>query len=267
MAQRESDPAHGVRAADEGKAAVSEHIRDFAQEIGGRVSRRLVYGTGYCLLLLITAYSAVIVKESRQAPPLIAIESVKVVEPGNSSAALTAPGEVSVLEPGVFGPPFMGQVFALPSEPIPTSVAIAQVSLAPVSIPAVSGEMRWFNGRPVKPGRTVLMIVTGYSPDARSCGESADGYTATMHSVETNAFQLVAADPTVLPYGSMLSIPGYAGNLIVPVLDCGSKIKGNHIDILFRTHEQAMKWGVKKMTVTIWEYADGEPAENPRALR
>ena len=88
-----------------------------------------------------------------------------------------------------------------------------------------------------------------------------------MHSVETNAFQLVAADPTILPYGSMLSVPGYAGNLIVPVLDCGSKIKGNHIDVLFKTHEQAMKWGVKQLAVTVWEYADGEPAENPRVLR
>ena len=111
------------------------------------------------------------------------------------------------------------------------------------------------------------MLVTAYSPDARSCGDSADGYTATMHSVETNAHQLVAADPTVLPYGSMLTVPGYASELIVPVLDCGGKIKGNHLDVLFKTHEEAVKWGVKRVMVTMWEYVDGEPAGNPRAQR
>ena len=88
-----------------------------------------------------------------------------------------------------------------------------------------------------------------------------------MHSVETNAFHLVAADPTVLRYGSMLTVPGYASDLIVPVLDCGGMIKGNHLDLLFRTHAEAMKWGVKHVSVTIWEYADGEPPGNPRAMR
>lgn len=265
FAQRETDPAHGVRAADKGMAAVNEQFREFAQKLGGRISRRTVFGMGYFLLLLITAYSAVIVKESRQALPLLALEAVKFQEPRNSISPLV--NEPKYLSEGQYGPPSPDQVFA-PRSVADSALEISQVSLAPVVAHiGPTRDMRWFNGRPVRPARTVRMVVTGYSPDARSCGDSADGYTATMHSVETNAFQLVAADPTVLPYGSMLTVAGYAGNLIVPVLDCGSKIKGNHIDILFKTHEQAMKWGVKHLTVTIWEYADGEPAENPRALR
>jgi len=48
-------------------------------------------------------------------------------------------------------------------------------------------------------------------PDERSCGDSADGFTATMHRVETNNGHLVASDPSVLAYGSMLTIDGYAG--------------------------------------------------------
>lgn len=127
--------------------------------------------------------------------------------------------------------------------------------------------LRWFNGRPVRPARTVMFKVTGYSPDARSCGQFADGQTATLHSVTTNAGRLVAADTKVLPFGSMLSIPGYADEMVVPVLDRGGAIKGQRLDLLFPTHEAAIQWGVRMVPVTIWEYADGLPAEDPRELR
>ncbi|MDX9911878.1 MAG: 3D domain-containing protein [Phycisphaerales bacterium] len=128
-------------------------------------------------------------------------------------------------------------------------------------------DVRWFNGRPVRPARTIMMTVTAYSPDAQSCGEFADGITATLHSVTTNDMKLVAADPRVLPYGSMLTVPGYDDAQIVPVLDCGGAIKGNRLDLMFPTHESALKWGRRTIPVTVWAYADGKPADNPRALR
>ncbi|MBL9000626.1 MAG: 3D domain-containing protein [Phycisphaerae bacterium] len=127
--------------------------------------------------------------------------------------------------------------------------------------------VRWFNGRPVKPAKHIWMTVTAYSPDARSCGTSDDGLTATLHAVETNGFRLVAADPTVLPYGAMVSVEGYDRGQIVPVLDCGGAIKGNRLDVLFPTHEEARAWGVRKIRVTVWKYDDGKPAENPRKVR
>lgn len=127
--------------------------------------------------------------------------------------------------------------------------------------------VRWFNGRPVRPAKTMWMLVTAYSPDWRSCGDSADGLTATLHPVETNGHALVAADPRVLRYGSMITVPGYDDGRIVPVLDCGGAIKGRRLDVLFPTHHEARKWGVRRLQVTVWEYADGQPAENPRKLR
>jgi 3D (Asp-Asp-Asp) domain-containing protein len=130
-----------------------------------------------------------------------------------------------------------------------------------------AGAIRWFNGRPVRPAKKIWMTVTAYSPDARSCGDSADGITATLHCVTTNAFKLVAADPRVLRYGSMISVPGYDQHQIVPVLDCGGKIKGNRLDVLFPTHEEARRWGTQRLLVTVWAYADGKPAENPREER
>jgi len=141
------------------------------------------------------------------------------------------------------------------------------IEMAPQDPLAGDPTIRWFNGRPVRPSKTLRMRVTAYSPDARSCGDSADGLTATLHSVETNNSELVAADPRLLPYGTMLTVPGYAGGKIVPVLDCGGKIKGNRLDVLYRTHDRAKRWGSQWLTVTVWSYADGKPAENPRKLR
>lgn len=118
--------------------------------------------------------------------------------------------------------------------------------------------IRWFDGKMVRPSKTIYMTVTGYSPDARSCGIYADNKTATMYSVWTNGMDLVAADPRVLPYWSMISIPGYADDDIVPVLDCGGAIKGNRLDLLYPTHELALKWGVRQLPVTVWEYVEAE---------
>jgi 3D (Asp-Asp-Asp) domain-containing protein len=111
------------------------------------------------------------------------------------------------------------------------------------------------------------MTVTAYSPDSRSCGDSADGITSSIHNVYTNAMKLVAADSKVLPLGSIISVPGYDSEHIVPVLDRGGAIKGYRLDVLFPTHEQARKWGVRHIPVTVWEYADGKPKGDFRKIR
>jgi 3D (Asp-Asp-Asp) domain-containing protein len=124
---------------------------------------------------------------------------------------------------------------------------------------AQSDEIRWFNNRPIRPVKTVRMLVTAYSPDEQSCGEWADGYTASGYSVWTNGMKLVAADTSILPFGSLVSIPGYDGGEVVPVLDRGGAIKGNRLDVLYPTHERARVWGAQRLEVTIWEYADSLP--------
>ncbi len=159
-------------------------------------------------------------------------------------------------------------VLPIASEPTSdTSVEVMTVEPLTPDMPEWDTETRWFDGRPIRPSKVVVMKVTGYSPDNRSCGEFADGQTATLHSVWTNAMRLVAADPEVLPYGSMITVPGYAADQVVPVLDCGGAIKGARLDLLFPTHERALAWGVRTIRVTVWEYADGEPAPNPRKVR
>ena len=113
-----------------------------------------------------------------------------------------------------------------------------------------------YNHRPLRAVKTIRMLVTSYSPDERSCGKWADGITASGYSVWTNAGKLVAADTHLLPFGSILTIPGYNGNKPVPVLDRGGKIKGKRLDVLYPTHAIARRWGAQKLDVVVWEYAD-----------
>lgn len=126
----------------------------------------------------------------------------------------------------------------------------------PVAVPQSNEAVMTFDGRPLRRVRQMTMLTTAYSPDEKSCGKWADGYTASGYSVWTNGMKLVAADTRVLPFGSLVSIPGYNGGRPVPVLDRGGKIKGNRLDLLYPTHEIALQWGAQRLTVDVWEYAD-----------
>ncbi|MCC5830912.1 MAG: 3D domain-containing protein [Phycisphaeraceae bacterium] len=113
-----------------------------------------------------------------------------------------------------------------------------------------------YNGRLIRPRGTIVMRVTAYSPDRRSCGNWADGVTASGRRVTTNGGRLVAADTRILPFGAIVSIPGYHNGQPVPVLDRGGAIKGLRLDVLYPTHQRARQWGVQDLEVTVWEYAD-----------
>ncbi len=180
--------------------------------------------------------------------------------------ALTMAADALTLDPLALEP---GRPLA-PSEMLPgfdsLSFAPGSVSTEP-SQPEWPIDTKWFNGRPIRPVRTMTMVVTAYSPDSRSCGDSADGITASLHDVQTNGGRLVAADKRVLPLGSMISVPGYDNGRIVPVLDVGGAIKGSRLDVLFPTHEQARKFGKRTVQVTIWGYADGAAKTDWRRTR
>jgi 3D (Asp-Asp-Asp) domain-containing protein len=209
----------------------------------------------------LTVWSAIVAKELGAKPPLLASvdrgETVTIPEtvPEAAPVSFESSSELLALgSPVEFEPTLPAQHAAAELDPATRALA---------ADPAV----RWFDGRPVRPARIMTMVVTAYSPDEKSCGPYADGITATLHSVATNGFALVAADPTVLRYGSMLTVPGYDQDRIVPVLDCGSDIKGRRLDVIFPTDAQARKWGRKTLKVVVWEYADGKPAPNPRRMR
>jgi 3D (Asp-Asp-Asp) domain-containing protein len=125
-----------------------------------------------------------------------------------------------------------------------------------VTTESTEPQVMTYNDRPLRAVKTMRMLVTAYSPDERSCGKWADGITASGYSVWTNAGKLVAADTHLLPFGSLLTIPGYNGSNPVPVLDRGGKIRGQRLDVLYPTHAIATRWGAQTLTITVWEYAD-----------
>jgi len=95
------------------------------------------------------------------------------------------------------------------------------------------------------------MIVTAYCPCKICCGKHAKGITASGKNVRYNRGKFVAADIRLLPFGTRLTIPGYASNRPVEVIDKGGAIKGNKLDVFFKTHEQAKKWGKQELLVQI----------------
>lgn len=102
----------------------------------------------------------------------------------------------------------------------------------------------------------VMMLVTAYCPCRRCCGEDANGVTASGRPVTYNRGRFVAADTAVLPFGTKISIPGYHDGIAVPVIDRGSAIKGNHIDVYFSSHSVAKQWGSRWVKITVQDDED-----------
>jgi len=97
--------------------------------------------------------------------------------------------------------------------------------------------------------RLVSMLVTAYCGGPCCCGEFADGVTASGHVIEPG--DKFAAAPKGIAFGTRMRIPGYNRGRAVTVLDRGGAIKGNKLDLYFDTHEAALQWGVKPLTVEI----------------
>ncbi|NLS44384.1 MAG: DUF348 domain-containing protein [Firmicutes bacterium] len=91
------------------------------------------------------------------------------------------------------------------------------------------------------------MTATAYEPGPVSCGKWADGYTAIGLKAVPG---IVAVDPKVIPLRTKLYIEGY-GPAIAG--DVGGAIKGDRIDLLFETLEEALRYGKRKVKVYILE--------------
>lgn len=90
-------------------------------------------------------------------------------------------------------------------------------------------------------GRQITVQATAY--DAVSLG----GRTASGHLVTSTSEKVIAVDPSVIPLGSTVYIPGY-GTAVAR--DTGGAIQGNIIDLNMSTAE-AVQWGRQTVTVTV----------------
>jgi 3D (Asp-Asp-Asp) domain-containing protein len=60
---------------------------------------------------------------------------------------------------------------------------------------------------------------------------------------------VVAVDPSVIPLGSKLYIPGYGNGVAA---DIGGGIRGNIIDLWYPTYAECAAWGRRTVTITVY---------------
>jgi 3D (Asp-Asp-Asp) domain-containing protein len=57
------------------------------------------------------------------------------------------------------------------------------------------------------------------------------------------------AAPSTYPFGTVMYVPGYGWGT---VQDRGGAIKGDKLDLYFKSHKKALDWGRKTMMVTVY---------------
>ncbi|GHU63947.1 hypothetical protein FACS189418_8180 [Clostridia bacterium] len=82
---------------------------------------------------------------------------------------------------------------------------------------------------------------TAYCPCTQCSGKSKLTATGTV----PKAKHTISVDPKVVPFGSKLLIDG----VVYTAEDRGGGVKGNHVDIFFNTHAEALRYGRKKVQV------------------
>lgn len=77
--------------------------------------------------------------------------------------------------------------------------------------------------------------------ERKKLGETASGSKAKPG-------RTIAADTSLFPFGTKMKVPGYGTGIVE---DRGGAIKGARIDLFFKTHKQALKWGRQTVTVEV----------------
>jgi 3D (Asp-Asp-Asp) domain-containing protein len=115
-------------------------------------------------------------------------------------------------------------------------------------------------------GLAVAAVLTGLLTAAVAPASDAGSVSATSQArlkVDAVAYHLsgntasglpckqgvVAVDPTLIPLGTRMSIPGYGPGIAA---DVGTAIKGHIIDLWMPSTAAAKRWGRKKVTITIY---------------
>lgn len=117
------------------------------------------------------------------------------------------------------------------------------------------------------PDAVMRMEVTGYCPCGICCGWKRSwfglgppvftsgpnkgrrkevGVTASGTRARPGT---VAADTSILPFGTIVYVPGYGWGRVE---DRGGAIRGQKLDLFFRSHRQALEWGRQHHEVRVW---------------
>ena len=92
---------------------------------------------------------------------------------------------------------------------------------------------------------TVTIVSHGRTLAVSAVAYSLPGHTASGLPV---GWGIVAVDPSVIPLGTHMTVPGY-GEAVAA--DTGSAVKGAIIDLWFPTLAMAQAWGRRSVTITL----------------
>jgi 3D (Asp-Asp-Asp) domain-containing protein/peptidoglycan hydrolase CwlO-like protein len=121
-----------------------------------------------------------------------------------------------------------------------TAESATATSVAAVGVPLdTAGAPDAPSAPPVAPTsgeRTLTVLATGYA---------IRGHTATGLPTGPG---IVAVDPSVIPLGTHMTIPGYGEGVAA---DTGGAVRGAVIDLWFASLAQALAWGRRTVTITL----------------
>jgi 3D (Asp-Asp-Asp) domain-containing protein len=99
--------------------------------------------------------------------------------------------------------------------------------------------------------RKLTIEVSAYISHCRGCsGKTFTGYNVN-NTIEYNGYKIIAADPNVIPLYSIVKIDTENESIYAIVIDTGGAIKGNKIDLLVSSYNEAIEFGRKKAVITV----------------
>jgi 3D (Asp-Asp-Asp) domain-containing protein/peptidoglycan hydrolase CwlO-like protein len=107
------------------------------------------------------------------------------------------------------------------------------------------------SGQPVELGSTTVPSRAPVNADGlRTLTVEATGYAirGTTATGIPAGWGVVAVDPSVIPLGATLTIPGYGEGVAA---DTGGAVQGARIDLWFPSVSEALAWGRRTVTITI----------------
>lgn len=115
--------------------------------------------------------------------------------------------------------------------------SLAAVRVSPPT-PAVTPGAPSLPAGPASAGvHSFTVLATGYALPGRTASGRMVGWG------------VVAVDPSVIPLGSRLAVPGYGMGVAA---DTGGAIQGARIDLWFPSVSQALAWGTRTVTVSVY---------------
>ncbi len=103
----------------------------------------------------------------------------------------------------------------------------------------------------------IQVVATGYC-QCQLCCPGGTGVTSRGVVCSTHPYG-VAVAPKMIPYGTKLVVPGYHGDEVVVADDTGGAMRQDaakgvyHVDLRFPSHQEALNWGRKKLTIYMVE--------------